>query len=245
MYIANPRPRSFLFYRKELVTLKRESISPHRDEKVRTESRLFHAVLAIEPDHEPEDPCQQKSENKSPSHITKPLFGRAGAAGTEARSEPHCGAGRERHRFHRGRNDHFPSPDRARTDHGGQSVGYGGNRTGGRCRHVRHGGRGDGAGARCARRLVARVPGSGGPAHGRVVHGIGPRGGRAGHRRDTFRGAVHRLVRNVFADERHGARVSRVARGDARSEAVPEGVPGTNPDELSRDPQLQEVHRYF
>ena len=30
-----------------------------------------------------------------------------------------------------------------------------------------------------------------------------------------------------------------------QGEAVPEGVPGTNPDELSRDPQLQEVHRYF
>lgn len=28
-------------------------------------------------------------------------------------------------------------------------------------------------------------------------------------------------------------------------ETVPEGVPGTNPNDLSRDEQLVEVHRYF
>lgn len=28
-------------------------------------------------------------------------------------------------------------------------------------------------------------------------------------------------------------------------ETVPEGVPGTNPNDLSQDPQLVQVHRYF
>ena len=42
-----------------------------------------------------------------------------------ARSEPYRGAGGERYRFHRGRYDHLQPPDRAGTDDGCESVGYG------------------------------------------------------------------------------------------------------------------------
>ena len=59
-----------------------------------------------------------------------------------------------------------------------------------------------------ARRMAVSFTASDREAVGRAIDGI------------PFRGAVHRLVRNVFADERHGARVSRVARGDTRPKAA-------------------------
>ncbi len=68
-----PQSRLLQHGRKAVLRHDHQQRAAHRDEKVRTESRLFHAVLAIEPDHEPEDPCQQKSENKNPSHITTPF----------------------------------------------------------------------------------------------------------------------------------------------------------------------------
>ena len=61
------------------------------------------------------------------------------------RSQPRGGAGGQRHRLHRRRNDHHPPAVRARPDHGGQSVGDGRDRAGGRGADVLAGGCGDAA----------------------------------------------------------------------------------------------------
>lgn len=83
---------------------------------------------------------------------------------TAARSQPDRGAGRERYRVHRRRDDHHSPATGAGTDHGGESLGHGGYRTRRRSAHVYGCGRSHGADPLRAGGADARVRGTGAAA---------------------------------------------------------------------------------